>query len=453
MLGGHTGAVLSIAVSADGSRIVTGSADGTARIWDAKTGRSLITLKDHRGSVSALAITHDGRRLFTGSDHPSDREDLSIRAWNMDDGHLTGTLSGHINLIHGLTVTPDDHRLVSASADYRPRVWDLDQGIQIRILWHHSSPVKGVAVTPDGKRVLTGSSDGTIWLWDLSSGVPLADLRWHSAGLNSIALSSDGMRLLTASDDGLARVWELVPRSGDIASARSKAPRCLTPAERKSYHLGTAPPDWCVKLQKWPYDREGSVIVANFLFGEGKVDEAETIIAAASKADPSLAKALDAPRAKGLNEIAWHRFVTGKPSDALADAEKAFALAPDDLSIIETRGQIYAALGHFKEALADLDKAVKGGVSAASTFAARGRANELLGNPAAAIADYREALTLPASYAHEQRAHDTARERLTALGASGQHQGGINPSAPSTAANEIECALISMVARSIVLHR
>jgi tetratricopeptide (TPR) repeat protein len=214
----------------------------------------------------------------------------------------------------------------------------------------------------------------------------------------------------------LARVWELFPERGDIDSAKAKVPHCLTPAERTSYHLPAAPPKWCARLQKWPYDRDGAPKVARSLFTEGKRDEADIIIAAASEVDSSLAKSLDSARAQSHNRKAWAELVAGRPAGGLADAEQAVALAPDDASIIDTRGQIYAVLGRWADAIADLDKAVDGGVSGASTFAARGLMHEASGNRDAAIADYRKALARPADGDYNIRAQATARERLAVLG-------------------------------------
>ena len=375
-----------------------------------KTGGQLSVLEGHTDGVRTVALTPDGTRVLTGS------RDTSIRIWDLASGRQLSVLSRHINAVLSLTVTADSRRLVSASADYRPRVWDLDIGEELQVLWGHSSAVVGVAITPDDKHALTGSIDGTIRLWELSSGAALADLRWHTAGLNSIALTPDGSRLVTASDDGLARVWPMFPERGDIESAKAKAPRCLTPSERKSYHLPAAPPEWCAQLQKWPYDRDGAPTVASMLFQEGKRDEAEAIIAAASFVEPGLAKTLDAARAQSHNRKAWDELMAGKPADGLADAERAVALAADDASIIDTRGQIYAAIGRWVEAIADLDKAIAGGISVASTFAARGHAHEASGNRDAAIADYRMALTRHNDELSENAAHAVARKRLAALG-------------------------------------
>jgi len=67
-LKGHAGSVISIAVSPDGTRILTGSTDGAAKIWDMNTGQDLLTLKGHKGYITAVAFSPDGRRIATGSE-------------------------------------------------------------------------------------------------------------------------------------------------------------------------------------------------------------------------------------------------------------------------------------------------------------------------------------------------------------------------------------------------
>jgi WD40 repeat protein/tRNA A-37 threonylcarbamoyl transferase component Bud32 len=66
-LKGHTEAVRSVSFSADGSRILTASADRTAKVWDAKSGAEVLTLTGHGGEVKCASFSADGSRVVTGS--------------------------------------------------------------------------------------------------------------------------------------------------------------------------------------------------------------------------------------------------------------------------------------------------------------------------------------------------------------------------------------------------
>jgi hypothetical protein len=74
----HRLLVLGAAFSRDNSRIVTASADSTARIWDAATGAALATLRGHTGAVAAAAFGPDGSRIVTAS------ADRTARIWQLD---------------------------------------------------------------------------------------------------------------------------------------------------------------------------------------------------------------------------------------------------------------------------------------------------------------------------------------------------------------------------------
>jgi len=64
---GHSDIVYSVAFSGDGQRIVTGSRDHATKVWEAASGRELLTLKGHGREVTSVAFSPDGQRIVTGS--------------------------------------------------------------------------------------------------------------------------------------------------------------------------------------------------------------------------------------------------------------------------------------------------------------------------------------------------------------------------------------------------
>src|SRR5258708_1089226 len=62
---GHTFPVSSVAFSSDGKRVVTGSYDNTARVWDALVGLEILNIKGHTNYVNSVCFSPDGKRIVT----------------------------------------------------------------------------------------------------------------------------------------------------------------------------------------------------------------------------------------------------------------------------------------------------------------------------------------------------------------------------------------------------
>ena len=210
ILQGHTNFVSSAAFSPDGTRIVTASLDNTARVWDAASGRNLAILQGHTDFVSAAAFSPDGTLIVTVSD------DETARVWDAASGRNLAVLRGHRGWVNSAVFSPDDSRIVTASADYTARVWDAASGRNLAILQGHTNSLSWAAFSPDGTRIVTASSDNTTRVWDAASGRSLAVLQGHSGPVKWASFSPDGRRIVTASLDNTARVW-------DAASGRNLA--------------------------------------------------------------------------------------------------------------------------------------------------------------------------------------------------------------------------------------
>jgi WD40 repeat protein/class 3 adenylate cyclase/tRNA A-37 threonylcarbamoyl transferase component Bud32 len=198
-LKGHTGAVFSAAFSPDGQRIVTGSDDHTAKVWDAASGRELLALKGHTHWIMSVAFSPDGQRIVTGS------EDKTAKVWDAASGGELLTLNGRGDGIRSVAFSPDGQRIVTGGENQPARVWEAASGRELLMLNASSSPV---AFSPDGQRIVTGGQDNTARVWEAASGRELLRLKGHANGLSSVAFSPDGQRIVTSSWDRTAKVWE-----------------------------------------------------------------------------------------------------------------------------------------------------------------------------------------------------------------------------------------------------
>lgn len=204
-LKGHTGGIYSAAFSPDSRRILTGSYDQTARVWDAVSGEELLTLKGHDSAINVAAFSRDGLRIVTGS------SDASAKVWDAASGKELVTLTGHSSKIVLAAFSPDGQRIVTASADKTARIWDVATGKELRALEGTGTELWGdsaVALSPDSQRIATGCEDQTIRVWEVATGKELFTLKGHSAPITSVAFSPDGQRIVSSSADQTAKVWD-----------------------------------------------------------------------------------------------------------------------------------------------------------------------------------------------------------------------------------------------------
>ncbi len=207
-LTGHTDRVHAVAFSPDGHTLLSGSYDGTARLWDVATHRQIgVPLNGHDDEVYSVAFSPNGKVVATGAD------DGMVRLWDVATHRQVGApLNGHDGEVNAVAFSPDGKILASGGADDGVvRLWDVASHRQIGVpLLGHSGVVYSVAFSPDGKILASGAADGTVRLWDVAShrqiGVPLLG---QGGVVYSVALSPDGKILASGAADGIIRLWDV----------------------------------------------------------------------------------------------------------------------------------------------------------------------------------------------------------------------------------------------------
>ncbi|MFO0928803.1 MAG: WD40 repeat domain-containing protein [Gemmataceae bacterium] len=192
-LSGHAAAVNAMGYSADGKRVITGSADKTAAVWDPETGDRISRLTGHTATVFAVALSPDGKRALTGG------VDGMVGLWDADSGELLHRFDGHDGGARSVAFSPDGRLAASAGADRIIRLYDVGKQAEIRQLTGHNDLVSSVAFAPTSDRLVSGSWDQTVRLWDVNEGKPLKQFLGHTGFVLSVAYSPDGKRLLSGS--------------------------------------------------------------------------------------------------------------------------------------------------------------------------------------------------------------------------------------------------------------
>ena len=233
-----------------GTRIASGSADKTVRVWDADTGQPIgaAAHRPHRTRCTAWRSAPTGTRIASGS------VDKTVRLWDADTGQPVGQpLTGHTDAVYERGVqprrargsspaastrrcgcgtptpanpsasrspatptrctawrsAPTGTRIVSGSDDKTVRLWDADTGQPIGAAAHrpHRRGVQRGVQPRRARGIASGSADKTVRLWDADTGQPVGQpLTGHTDAVSSVAFSPDGHadRLRQRRQDGAA---------------------------------------------------------------------------------------------------------------------------------------------------------------------------------------------------------------------------------------------------------
>ena len=180
-----------MAFSPDGRWIVSGSYDKTLKVWDATTGREMLTLKGHTKSVSSVAFSPDGKRIASGG------YDSTVKVWDATTGREMLTLEmptykgpkGEVLTmeVNSVAFSPDGNRIVGSQCDTM-KVWDTTTGQETVTFKTHNGIANSVAFSSDGKRIVSGSDD-MLNTWDATSGQEILKERYrvgHRSGERSV---------------------------------------------------------------------------------------------------------------------------------------------------------------------------------------------------------------------------------------------------------------------------
>ena len=187
--------------SPDGRRVLTGSVDKLAQVWDADTGQPLGTSISHSNCVTGVMFSPDGSLFVTAC------RDGTVRVWKSDPGEPAGAVLRHAAEVVTVEFSPDGRRLVTASDDRTAQVWDIASGRPVGEPARHSQDVRFATFSPDGSRFATGGADGMVGLWDAATGKALIEPLRHEKQVSMVSFSPSGVWLVTASFDRTARIW------------------------------------------------------------------------------------------------------------------------------------------------------------------------------------------------------------------------------------------------------
>jgi WD40 repeat protein len=231
----NQGEVRSVAFSPTSGVMASAGTDGTIKLWEAGTASFLKQLgtpgRDGGGSINAMVFSRDGSRIVTGS------MDGSVRIWLLDKSEPIAVLAPFAPIgavsdgkprVQGVAISPDGEFVAAAGMDGTVRVWATDDFTALAAEIAVTADAHGqrqpyqiwsLAFAPDGRHLVTGAGGGRnmIQIWalhpDAQPGARLtpdgSPLIGHDGDVYSVVYNPDGTRIVSGGADGSARIWDV----------------------------------------------------------------------------------------------------------------------------------------------------------------------------------------------------------------------------------------------------
>jgi WD40 repeat protein len=205
-LEGHREEVLCVDVSPDGTHILSGSEDGTVRLWnlsmDANVagGEFLECTLPITELCFCCSFSPNGAFILVG-------DCASLKLYDSTTHQLQHALTGHSDIVTSCSFAPDGACILSGSIDCTLKLWCTITGELLRTLYGHANLVTSCAFSPSGLTIVSGSDDTTLRLWTAATGRPQQIIDANSGFVSSCCFSSDGKSILSCHQDGFAKVW------------------------------------------------------------------------------------------------------------------------------------------------------------------------------------------------------------------------------------------------------
>ena len=204
-LSGHALPVRWIELSPDGNRVVTGSDDKTARVWETLSGAPVATFKGHSTFLTSVTFLRSGREVATVG------AEGSAYLWSLLPRGGVVEIKGAFEQSHVPSFSADSRKLGVIEGNVG-HIHDASSGRRLVSLVGHSSSLRMIRISPDGTHAVTVSSGMSLGLWNAETGQRLWVQQSAPSGFDEAEFALDGKSIFATSLGGVFWRWDLQGR-------------------------------------------------------------------------------------------------------------------------------------------------------------------------------------------------------------------------------------------------